>query len=80
MQHPYTKMLFDASRHEVNLPAPPAPQPLLEVKGVCRDYHLPRKTLFGAPGTFRAVDNLSFTLNRGSVWGWSGNPVAGNRP
>ena len=45
MQHPYTKMLFDASRHEVNLPAPPAPQPLLEVKGVCRDYHLPRLSL-----------------------------------
>ncbi|MFG6517959.1 ABC transporter ATP-binding protein [Sulfitobacter sp. 1A13496] len=77
MQHPYTKMLFDASRHEVNLPAPPAPKPLLEVKGVCRDYHLPRKTLFGAPGTFRAVDNLSFTLNRGERLGLVGESGCG---
>ncbi|MFG6559174.1 ABC transporter ATP-binding protein [Sulfitobacter sp. 1A15299] len=77
MQHPYTKMLFAASRHEVNLPAPPAPQPLLEVKGVCRDYHLPRKTLFGAPGTFRAVDNLSFTLNRGERLGLVGESGCG---
>jgi len=77
MQHPYTKMLFDASRHEVNLPVPPAPQPLLEVKGVCRDYHLPRKTLFGAPGRFRAVDNLSFTLNRGERLGLVGESGCG---
>ncbi|MDF3381886.1 MULTISPECIES: ABC transporter ATP-binding protein [Sulfitobacter] len=77
MQHPYTKMLFDASRHEVNLPAPPAPEPLLEVKGVCRDYHLPRKKLFGAPGTFRAVDNLSFTLNRGERLGLVGESGCG---
>ena len=77
MRHPYTKMLFDASRHEVNLPKPPAPQPLLEVKGVCRDYHLPRKTLFGAPGRFRAVDNLSFTLNRGERLGLVGESGCG---
>ncbi|MBO9429313.1 dipeptide ABC transporter ATP-binding protein [Sulfitobacter sp. R18_1] len=77
MRHPYTKMLFDASRHEVNLPKPPAPQPLLEVKGVCRDYHLPRKTLFGAPGRFRALDNLSFTLNRGERLGLVGESGCG---
>ena len=77
MRHPYTKMLFEASRHEVNLPTPPAPVPLLEVKGVCRDYHLPRKTLFGAPGTFRAVDNLSFTLNRGERLGLVGESGCG---
>ena len=77
MRHPYTKMLFEASRHEVNLPEPPAPVPLLEVKGVYRDYHLPRKTLFGAPGTFRAVDDLNFTLHRGERLGLVGESGCG---
>ncbi|KKK98361.1 hypothetical protein LCGC14_2643510, partial [marine sediment metagenome] len=77
MRHPYTKMLFEASRHEVDLPEPPAPVPLLEVKGVCRDYHLPRKTLFGAPGTFRAVDDLDFTLHRGERLGLVGESGCG---
>lgn len=77
MQHPYTKMLFAASAHEVTLPRANATAPLLEVKNVSRDYRTPRKTLFGKPGTFRAVNNVSFTLNQGERLGLVGESGCG---
>ena len=77
MQHPYTKMLFAASGHEVALPALPPPEPLLQVDGVCRDYRLPRRTLFGKPGSFRAVRDVSFTLHRGERLGLVGESGCG---
>jgi peptide/nickel transport system ATP-binding protein len=77
MQHPYTKMLFAASGHKVVLPSPPAPAPLLEVKNIIRDYRLPRKTLFGAPGSFRAVNDVSFTIQRGERLGLVGESGCG---
>jgi peptide/nickel transport system ATP-binding protein len=77
MQHPYTKMLFAASNHQVDLPAAPAPRPLLEVKNVVRDYRLPRKTLFGPPASFRAIDDVSFDLQRGERLGLVGESGCG---
>ena len=77
MQHPYTKMLFEASGHQVALPEAPAPTPLLEVRNVTRDYRLPRKTLFGAQGHFRAVDDVSFTIQRGERLGLVGESGCG---
>ncbi|WP_299949330.1 dipeptide ABC transporter ATP-binding protein [uncultured Ruegeria sp.] len=77
MQHPYTRMLFEASGHQVDLPASPEPQPLLEVENVVRDYRLPRKRLFDAPGHHRAVDQVSFTLNRGERLGLVGESGCG---
>ncbi|OAN74217.1 microcin ABC transporter ATP-binding protein [Sulfitobacter pontiacus] len=77
MRHPYTRMLFAASTHAVALPAAPPPQPLLKVENVSRDYALPRKTLFGKPGRFRAVDNVSFTLQRGERLGLVGESGCG---
>jgi peptide/nickel transport system ATP-binding protein len=77
MQHPYTKMLFDASDHQVSLPQAPSPQPLLQVRNVTRDYRLPRKTLFGAPGSFRAVNTVSFDLKRGERLGLVGESGCG---
>jgi oligopeptide transport system ATP-binding protein len=35
--HPYTRMLFAAARHRVDLPPAPAPVPLLRVQGVVRE-------------------------------------------
>ncbi len=77
MTHPYTKMLFEASAHQVSLPEAPSPQPLLNVENVTRDYKLPRKTLFGAPGHFRAVNNVSFDLQRGERLGLVGESGCG---
>ena len=77
MQHPYTRMLFAASSHQVSLPANPAAAPLLEVTGVSRDYRTPRKTLFGKTGLFRAVNNVSFTLTRGERLGLVGESGCG---
>jgi peptide/nickel transport system ATP-binding protein len=72
MQHPYTRMLFAASAHRVTLPEVHASAPLLEVKNVTRFYHTPRKSLFGKPGKFHAVNDLSFTLKRGERLGLVG--------
>ena len=77
MRHPYTRMLFEASRHLVDLPEPPAPQPLLEVRDVVRDYRLPRRKLFADPGWFRAVKGVSFTIQRGERVGLVGESGCG---
>jgi peptide/nickel transport system ATP-binding protein len=77
MTHPYTRMLFAASKHQVNLPEPPPPQPLLEVRNVIRDYRLPRRKLFAAPGTFRAVKGVTFTIQRGERVGLVGESGCG---
>lgn len=77
MQHPYTRMLFAASSHKVTLPDTATATPLLEVTGVSRDYRTPRKTLFGKPGRFRAVNNVSFTLGRGERLGLVGESGCG---
>ena len=77
MRHPYTRMLFAASTHAVDLPEPPPPAPLLQVKGVSRDYRLPRRQLFRDPGRLRAVREVSFTLNRGERLGLVGESGCG---
>ncbi len=77
MQHPYTRMLFEASGHKVSLPDTISPRPLLEVTQVVRDYRLPRKGLFDTPGHHRAVDQVSFTLNRGERLGLVGESGCG---
>ncbi len=77
MRHPYTRMLFAASGHRVTLPKAPVPTPLLEVSGVSRDYRTPRTTVFGRPGIFRAVDDVSFTLHRGERLGLVGESGCG---
>jgi peptide/nickel transport system ATP-binding protein len=77
MRHPYTRMLFAASSHQVVLPNAPTAEALLEVTGVSRDYRTPRKTLFGKPGLFRAVNNVTFTLVRGERLGLVGESGCG---
>ncbi|MEX0365581.1 MAG: ABC transporter ATP-binding protein [Ruegeria sp.] len=77
MKHPYTKMLFEASDHQVNLPPTPDPAPLLTVDKVVRDYRLARTRLFAKPGHARAVDHVSFTLNRGERLGLVGESGCG---
>ena len=76
-RHPYTRALFEASAHRVDLPPAPDPVPLLEVRGVVRDYRLPRRRLFSDPGHFRAVKGVSFSLNRGERLGLVGESGCG---
>lgn len=77
MQHPYTRMLFEASGHQVTLPPLPEPAPLLEVREAVRDYRLPRTGLFQPPGHFRAVNKVSFTLHKGERLGLVGESGCG---
>ncbi|WP_050605136.1 ABC transporter ATP-binding protein [Ruegeria sp. 6PALISEP08] len=77
MQHPYTRMLFEASDHQVTLPEPPEPLPLLEVNQVVREYRLPRTGMFVRPRHHRAVEGVSFTLNRGERLGLVGESGCG---
>ena len=77
MKHPYTRALFKASTHKVDLPPAPAPAPLLQVRNVVREYRLPRTKLFAPPGVFRAVKGVSFTLNRGERLGLVGESGCG---
>ena len=76
-EHPYTKALFAASAHQATLPDQTAQQPLLQVRGVVRDYLLPRTKLFSAAGTHRAVDSVSFDIPRGGRVGLVGESGCG---
>ena len=77
MHHPYTKALYEASGHQPDRQTTPADVPLLSVRDVVRDYRLPRTTIFGAPGSFRAVDHVSFEIRRGESLGLVGESGCG---
>ncbi len=81
MRHPYTRALFAASSHVPNRQPPPAISasdvPVLRLEHVARTYALPRKRLFEARRSFRAVDDVSFVINRGENVGLVGESGAG---
>ncbi|MDE9449870.1 ABC transporter ATP-binding protein [Aliiroseovarius sp. Z3] len=77
MSHPYTRQLLAASGHVPESQATPQDAPLLEVRDAVRDYALPRVNLFGPTPQFRAVDGVSFTLNKGESLGLVGESGCG---
>jgi len=77
MRHPYTKMLFAASRYTFDLPDPPPPKPLLEVRNVSCRYRLPRPRMFAPPGQLTAVRDVSFVIHRGERVGLVGESGSG---
>ena len=77
MRHPYTRQLFEASRHQADLTDAEADDVLLSVRNVSRDYPLPRTNLFGARPIFRAVDDVSFDIKRGERVGLVGESGCG---
>jgi peptide/nickel transport system ATP-binding protein len=78
MRHPYTKALFAASSH---VPARSGEAlsngNVLTVSEAVRDYPLPRRSLFKAPGRFRAVDHVSLAVRRGENVGLVGESGCG---
>ncbi|MCL6282386.1 dipeptide ABC transporter ATP-binding protein [Ruegeria sp. 2012CJ41-6] len=77
MNHPYTRMLFEASRHSVELPEKHGAEALLSVQDVVRAYRLPRTKLFGPAEYHRAVDGVNFTLRKGERLGLVGESGCG---
>lgn len=77
MQHPYTKALFEASSHAVELPPTPISPPLLAVTDVARDYPMAHKTLLGPRPMFRAIDRITFQINQGERIGLVGESGCG---
>lgn len=79
-RHPYTRQLFLASSHVPERDQSPddaSLTPLLQVDNLVRDYTLPRRSFFSKPGKFRAVDHVSFTIDRGESVGLVGESGCG---
>src|SRR5690606_3363756 len=79
LRHPYSRALFEASSH---VPPRVPPQvrgdaPVLAVDKVIRDYPLPRKHPFGPPQAFRAVNGVSWRMERGENVGLVGESGSG---
>ncbi|SFL63290.1 ABC transporter ATP-binding protein [Shimia aestuarii] len=78
MKHPYTRALFEASGHQVDLPdAPDGPDPILQVTNAIRDYPLPRTRLFAPREHHRAVNDITFTIHHGERVGLVGESGCG---
>ena len=77
MRHPYSKALFEASSHQPERAGRADDTVILSVRDVVRDYPVARASLFTKPGTFRAVDHVSFDIKRGECLGLVGESGCG---
>ncbi|MEM9576939.1 MAG: dipeptide ABC transporter ATP-binding protein [Pseudomonadota bacterium] len=77
MQHPYTKMLFKASTHQVALPEIPPAEPLLVAENLTRSYPVARRHLFQERARFIAVKDVSFSILKGERVGLVGESGCG---
>ncbi|WP_274424297.1 ABC transporter ATP-binding protein [Chelativorans sp. YIM 93263] len=70
-RHPYTRQLAEASTHVPARAKTPVQkgttEPLLSVQNVTRDYPVRRESLFRPAKPFRAVNNVSFSLDAGQT-------------
>ncbi len=67
MRQPYTRQLATASTYMPKRVKRPQGSILLNVSNATRDYALPRKSIFSKQTFFRAVDEVSLTINEGEM-------------
>ena len=78
MKHQYTRSLFAASGHSVNLPITEVnSDPLLTIKNVTCRYRLARTKIFSKSDYFTAVSNVSFDIKNGERVGLVGESGCG---
>jgi peptide/nickel transport system ATP-binding protein len=78
LRHPYTRALLAAAELPVKRAAAvTAAPPVLEVRGLIREYRRARRSLWHAGTAFRAVDDVSLNLRAGENVGLVGESGSG---
>ena len=82
MQHPYSRMLLAASTYQSRRMRRLHPDeghhaPILAVRGIVREYRLPKRLPFGKSRYLRAVDDAVLTIRRGENLGLVGESGSG---
>lgn len=77
MQHPYSRALLEASSHVPDRVGEKHETSLLQVRNVVRDYQQHVHGWWGATTHFRAVNNVSFEIQRGESLGLVGESGCG---
>ncbi|HWJ34519.1 MAG TPA: ABC transporter ATP-binding protein [Steroidobacteraceae bacterium] len=78
-RHPYTKALLAAAELPPKRPSAPviSSSPILDVRGIVREYPRKRRSFWHAPLKFRAVDGVSLTIHPGENVGLVGESGSG---
>ncbi len=77
MKHPYSRALLKASTHRPDRRTRRGTDDVMRVENVVRDYRLPRRGLFAARPTFRAVNSVSLAVRSGENVGLVGESGCG---
>ncbi|GFE51198.1 ABC transporter ATP-binding protein [Roseobacter cerasinus] len=80
-QHPYTRKLMDAVPplygEKVRTVTHDSTKPVVEIKGVTKDFETRSGLLNRTTGRFRAVSNVALTVDQGDIFGVAGESGSG---